>query len=395
MHVLIAEPHAAGHHASYLRWLVQTAVARQWSVTIATTSEASTHASLSTIAVDFAGVHVEVFDDFPGMGSGAIRPWQLLHREFAYWKGFKRALKEVRRKASIDAVILPYVDYCLYALAIRGSPFEDLPWCGIAMRLGVGQREITLKSTAPLKWRVAKRVLGSPTLRTLFVINPSVQDAPANWLSDVSFRKLRYLADPTDYQPSAARRQSRADLGISDGDVAVLVFGTIDERKGIDSLLNSLESQNGLDNYVVILAGRQSAGVQNLLRTSRYTERLNRRLIVIDRFLPEAEQDLVFAAADVVWVGYRNHVYMSGVLVLAGRAGLPVVGSPGGEIGRLITKHSLGVVVRIDRPAEVGAALRSMLSYDTRSRFGQTAQAIFADHTVDKFGASVMAVFQC
>jgi hypothetical protein len=36
-----------------------------------------------------------------------------------------------------------------------------------------------------------------------------------------------------------------------------------------------------------------------------------------------------------------------------------------------------------------------MLSADTRSRFGRTAHAIFAGHTVDEFGASVMAAFQC
>jgi hypothetical protein len=101
----------------------------------------------------------------------------------------------------------------------------------------------------------------------------------------------------------------------------------------------------------------------------------------------------LFAAADVVWVGYRKHIYMSGVLVLAGRAGLPVVGTIEGEIGQLIMKHGLGSAARIDRPAEVATALRAMLDPSIRAEMGERAKRFFAQHTVENFGTRVLSAF--
>jgi glycosyltransferase involved in cell wall biosynthesis len=206
--------------------------------------------------------------------------------------------------------------------------------------------------------------------------------------------KLRYLPDPAEYEFTGSRGESRAALGISNGQVAILVFGSIDERKGIDLLLNGLALQNDLDSYVVILAGRQSANVREQVQAAAGAELLSqKRLIVIDRFLTTCEQNRAFAAADVVWVGYRNHVHMSGVMVLAGKAGVPVLGSPEGEIGLLIAKYDLGITARLDRPAEITSALRALLDEHKRAEMGKKAQSAFANHTVENFGAEVTAAF--
>jgi glycosyltransferase involved in cell wall biosynthesis len=392
--ILIVEPHASGHHASYLRWLVQAAVRRRWGVVIATTSAALTHPSLTKINSDYSDVQIHVIEDFGGVVEQTVRQLRLLRREVRYWKLFKRATTEVRTMVSIDAVILPYVDYCFYALATLGSPFLDLPWCGISMRLAVAQHAADVNMPLPLRWRVAKRVLRARTLKALFVINPSVKDVPPNWCSTALLSKLHYLRDPAEYGGIGARQDSRSALGISDRDVAILVFGSIDERKGIDSLLSCLSSYDGLEDYIVVLAGKQSSSIQTLLRSAACTKlRSNGRLVEINRFLTGAEQDSVFAAADTVWVGYRNHNYMSGVLVLAGKAGLPVIGTDQGEIGRLITEHSLGRAVRIDQQTEVAMALRAMLEDDKRVEMGRRSKAAFEYHTVEGFGDSVLSAF--
>jgi glycosyltransferase involved in cell wall biosynthesis len=393
MRVLILEPHASGHHASYLRWLVQAAAAKRWSVVIASTRSALSHPSLATLASDFGDVRTHLIADFPVDDGRVVRAHRLLRREFVYWKAFNRAAAVVRGNVPIDAVILPYVDYCFYALAILGSPFGELPWCAISMRLQVAQDAANGRPPMSMKWRLAKRILASPTLKMLFVINPSVEHVPPNWFSSAIRSKLRYLPDPAD-AIAGTRAESRAALGIADEQVAILVFGSIDERKGIDSLLTSLAPQNDLDSYVVILAGRQSANVRDQVQAAACAELLSRkRLIVIDRFLTSFEQNRVFAAADVVWVGYRNHVYMSGVMVLAGNAGVPVLGTPEGEIGRLIAKYDLGITARLDRPAEITSALRALLDAHKRAEMGEKAQSAFASHTVENFGAKVTAAF--
>ena len=393
MRILIVEPHATGHHASYLRWLVQGAVQRRWSVAVATTREALAHPTVAGIADDFHDVRIHIMDDVLPR-DGPSSKTQLMRREFEYWKAFKRVAAEVRSTTSVDAAILPYVDYCFHALAILGSPFKELPWSGISMRLTVRSDATKRRFFLPFKWRFAIRLLSDATLKALFVINPSVQDTPSNWGSYGLLSKLRYLRDPADFRAGGTRVSARATLGIADDRVAMLVFGSIDERKGIDALVQQVASQDGLDNYVVILAGKESATLRDQLRATPCAELLSqKRLIVMDRFLSDEEQDLVFAAADVVWVGYRNHQYMSGVLVLAGRAGLPVVGTPVGEIGRLIVRYNIGITASIGSPTDVTSALRALLDVRTRIDMGRRARAAFAGHTVDDFAATVMGAF--
>jgi glycosyltransferase involved in cell wall biosynthesis len=86
---------------------------------------------------------------------------------------------------------------------------------------------------------------------------------------------------------------------------------------------------------------------------------------------------------------------MSGVLVLAGSAGMPVLGTRHGEIGRLIAKHGLGWIVSIDRPAELTAALLEMRDARTRTEMGQRARTAFAGHTAENFAAEILDAIRC
>src|SRR6266700_6741181 len=135
MRVLIIEPHATGHHVSYLRWLVQACRRKQFRVVIATTTTALLHPSFSGIVAEFEDTEFHLIKDFNkrhGVASGSL---QLARREFAYWKAFKKTVEEVCILSPIDQIILPYIDYCFHALALFGSPFNGIPWCAISMRL--------------------------------------------------------------------------------------------------------------------------------------------------------------------------------------------------------------------------------------------------------------------
>jgi glycosyltransferase involved in cell wall biosynthesis len=262
------------------------------------------------------------------------------------------------------------------------------------MRLAVTRADVGHRSSLPLKWRMAKRILSESNLKALFVINPSVNDVPSSWYSPDRLARLRYLPDPAGHTVIGSKSNSRATMGLPSTAVVVLVFGSIDERKGIESLIGTLTAESDLEEYVVVVAGSQTAEMRKQMRESPYIElQARNRLIVLDRFLNDTEQGTLFTAADIVWVGYRSHIYMSGVMVLAGRAGLPVIGTVDGEIGRLITKHGLGAVAKIDEPAEVARALRVLRDRTARAEMGNRAQLTFASHTVENFGTSILAAF--
>jgi len=391
MRILIIEPHANGHHSSYLRWLVQAADRRRWDVVIATTADSLSHPTFSALPAEFANIRFHSMQGLNDINLQASHSLQLLRREWSYWKSIERAVHEIRMVTPLDFIVLPYVDYCFYALALLGTPFRGIPWCGISMRLSINGTGSAASTSMPWKWRMARRILGDSNLKALFVINPSVKDMPQSWYTPMLRSRVRYLPDPAEHAGGSSRHESRIALGISDRTVTILVFGSIDERKGIDALLGSLATERDLDDYTVILAGKQSESMRAQMHAPVCVQlRSQSRLIVLDRFVSSAEQGDLFAAADVVWVGYRNHVYMSGVLVLAGRATLPVIGTSSGEIGKLIEEHGIGVTARIDRPPEVTRALRTLQCKDVRETMGRKAQLIFAGHTIENFGTSVL-----
>jgi glycosyltransferase involved in cell wall biosynthesis len=392
--VLIFEPHASGHHANYVSWLVEAARSKQWNTVIATSPAALSHPSLCSISRERDDVQIHEIQDFaiaPAAREGTLG---LMRRELRYWQVLKKSVEDICAKTPVDSIILPYLDYCFYAIAALGAPVKGLPWCAISMRLAVTHDETNERSRMPWKWRIAKRILRDRNLKSIFVINPSVQHIPPNWHPLKLLKKIRYLADPADLKVAGSHSAARTSLGVSDTALAILAFGALDERKGIDSLLATLASEDALRNCVVILAGIQSPSMRTQMRTQAYIRlQAEKRLIVFDRFLSDAEQTLVFTAADVVWVGYRNHSYMSGVLVLAGKAGLPVVGTAGGEIGQLIARQGLGAVARIDHPADVSNALIGLLDPEARTAMGRKAREFFANHTVENFGIRVLGAF--
>jgi len=183
-------------------------------------------------------------------------------------------------------------------------------------------------------------------------------------------------------------------LGISPDALVILVLGAIDERKAVDALIDCLVTDTTLNPYTVVIAGRVAEDVRVYLK-SPAPEALSasRRLFVVDRFLEDSELTNCFRATDAVWVGYRNHAYMSGVLVLAGMAGLPIVGTNSGEIGHLIERHLIGVGVDIKRRDDVAGGLRRLLDSDTRRHMGSRGRKVFAGHTVENFGELVLDSF--
>jgi glycosyltransferase involved in cell wall biosynthesis len=65
----------------------------------------------------------------------------------------------------------------------------------------------------------------------------------------------------------------------------------------------------------------------------------------MDRFITAEEELDLFSACDVVWLGYKGHYGMSGVLVQAYRFGKAVVATADGLIGWFCRTGELGTVV--------------------------------------------------
>jgi glycosyltransferase involved in cell wall biosynthesis len=314
----------------------------------------------------------------------------LVARENYFYRLFEAFFRENRLSHPPDLVFVPYLDYCLNVLSLRGSPFGTTPWGGIAMRPSFHLRVMGV--SAPRTWlsRVKQllffRLLRNPALTVLGAIDPLLAQFVLMKRADLSER-CRFLPDPADMQGTVSKQEARSVMGIADRAVVILAYGVMSLRKEVDVLLRSMNEPGFPEHGHVILAGRQDNETEALLALPGAEALMRaRRLHVINAFLTGDDEYRLFAAADLLWMGYRRHYVMSGVMVRAGQMGLPMVGCEDGTIGWQIKNRQLGITLSLDDPRAVAAAIGGFVDNPEKMRAcGQNGRLAFADHTPDTF----------
>lgn len=291
-------------------------------------------------------------------------------------------------------LFFPDGDAALPTMAMRRHGVQGRRWAAILMRMAFHHDAVGI--AAKRRWRdrlwppLLARLISQKTLTSLFTIDPSFVHYVPRWRHRQWRSKFRYLPDPITLPPGE-RPRGRRSFGLDDASVVLLLFGALSERKGVAELIDGVtwlasmaKAQGASPSLKILIAGRSDAAIAKLLQSDKA-----RRLIVdgvivhIDRWLSETDMADAFAASDICWLGYKAHEHMSGVLVAAGVAGLPVVATTDGVVGWLVKKHQLGLAIADLSPPTIAAALERLVA-DTafRSAAGSHGRAIFATHTI-------------
>lgn len=397
MHVLIIEAALSGHHSGYLGRISAAYMEAGHTVTVTVLQRDALHPSLGRLKTQF-GVAFNVlplvdarYDD--ALNSRLGEPG----REFALRRLFGQAYSIVNRARAVDYVFLPYLDYCLYAFGLLGSPFGLTQWGGICMRPSFHYRHFGVIAPTPklatTKRALFLRLLRSKTLKSVYTIDELLNCYVAERYSQWAHR-LRYLPDPAELNGSHTYESARHALGIPGGAVVVLVYGAIDERKGLDALVAAISSPEVPKTLHLLVVGQQSATIQPVLQsTDVSTLTQEGRCHIINSFVDDAMEQMVFAASDIIWLGYRNHYVMSGVLVLAASAGKSVIATQDGLIGWYTWERKLGHVVNIKELSAITKILKNLkpdksINIDKESRANTPAKnnswVYFITHIIDK-----------
>jgi len=384
-HVLVIEPNPTGHRMAYVRWVAEGVVRAGFPVLVATARSALGNPLLRALMRDSdSNTEVQVTNE-PVASTWPPRALGLAVQQWSSLAWYRNAFRQAIASHRLHGVVLPYADAGLYALALAGSPFGELPWVAITMRTNFdaqGRPESKLRAAA------IRRIGTQPTMRGLFCINPSMQKMPSGNLS--SF--LHYLADPAEIRVAAERNVVRRRLGIANHAHVVLLFGAIHERKGLAELLAGVERLPPAQRPTVLVAGLQSSSIRALLGLPDFVAaRREGRLVEMDQFLDDAGAADAFAAADSAWLGYVGHESMSGVLVLAARAGLPVIACDKGEIAALAKSLGLGPSVDVGDAEAVARALQDVMQPANRARYAANASPAFAPNTPAAFAETLLA----
>jgi glycosyltransferase involved in cell wall biosynthesis len=338
-YVVIIEPNFTGHRWRYVEWIAQTCLEAGYPCLVVTESSNEDHRLAREItAARREDLQIAFVDtENPRRGHGLKRTSYA--RFHAY---FKLAYDSVKRAERVRLVVVPYVDYFFHALPLLGTPFGRAPWIAITMRATFHHRKVGVRSPGRplvnlLKSLLFRRAVHTKGLRTLLSIDPTLPD----WIGRANPKRgasVEYVADPfpdaTAEDPFVARER----LDLDPAERYLLVYGSISERKGICELAEALAGMK--DAPTLLLAGEQDEAIRGFMRA--FIPILKPAPVILDRFISnEMERDL-FSACDVVWLGYKGHYGMSGVLVQAYRFDKPVVATSDGLIGWFCRGGQLG-----------------------------------------------------
>lgn len=385
--ILVFEPQMNGHHGAYLRWIVRGGIERGCRIRLATLRQNQTHPAFLRLLDEYPSDFDATFlpDGAPcrEIPANAI---PLLVRDYRWRYFFQRCYRdEVRNGQEPSLVFIPYLDACLYSLALTGSPFGQTPWGGIAMRPSFHLRAAGVHLSR-VKECLFRRLLKDPSLVRLYtIVEPlarHIENTAPRWAS-----RSRYLPDPAGIPAGISRAEARRALGIPDSAPLMLVYGAISLRKGVDALLAAAKQPEFPADLHLLLAGQQDAGATALLAgATDHPLVREKRLHVINDYLDETLESQVFCAADMVWLGYRQHYGSSGVMVQAGHMGLPLIGCEDGLIGWTIRQHGLGIAVPVQQPGETARAIATFArTPPLRRRCGEAARHYYASHTPECF----------
>lgn len=390
---IVLEPFATGHRPTYVSWITDTLLRCDVDVRIVAPRPVLDHPAIASLTDATRGGSrphlVEV--DAPPVSSGrrgALALWRFEQQMHAW-------LADAHRRASglddsTDLVVVPYLDYCFHYIAINGSPFRGARWCGITMRTEFPRQGVRWSARAALRIRLLQRMLGQPALHAVFSIDPSAREYIAERSTDRRWSALRYLPDRAETVPVQPRARARESLGLPSDERVVLLFGSIDPRKGLPELLEGAAARADSNRWTVLVAGRQTPHARALINTWRASHESGPQLWIHDAFVEPSLAGTLFGACDVVWVGYPAHRSMSGVLVQAALAGKSVIAHEGTLIAALAEQGGVGTVCDVRLPQAVARALGLAVHPDRLAAARTAGPLSFAAHRPESAAQALM-----
>lgn len=396
MNLLIIEPHCNGHHASYLYWIIREAINRGYHIQLATLENCLTHSLFLNLKQlsNYSRNQLAIFT--ANMTSNNNNnTWSLMKREWYYYKLFYHFYHQIVKITTPDQVIIPYLDYCFYSTAFLGSPFKKTPWIGVVMRPAFHFNKMGIMAPHShflrIKEQLFIKLLKNSTLKKLWTIDETLKQFIDQTHSSLA-KQIDYLPDPAELNGTTTKEQARQILNIKKNAIVILIYGALSLRKGIAELLLATQSPNFPKNVHILLAGNQDKSIIQLLNQP-FAQHLHHsgRLHQLNYFLTEEEQYYVFIAADIVWLGYRQHYTMSGVIVQAGQMGLPVIACQEGLLGWLTEQYQLGITVAVQDQEQIITAIKQLTSkIMAHNNYQPSHTRFFASHTPTNFASKLL-----
>lgn len=389
MSLLIFEPYVGGHRGLYLDALLAHYAEQHVEAPmdlIVSRSFAERHSSTWQHAQDIEGVTLHVIDDAPDTAS-------LLARD----KHNGRALEQAIARLRPTHALAMYLDHLQVSLG-SGLRF-DFPTriSGIYFRpsfhygsLGgpkpdASERVTALRKRVLLRW--ARR---NPHLDTLLSLDPLAVD-PINRMGGRG--SGAFLPDPVPVPHFSENAAPPTVLDRAPEDRStVLLFGVLDDRKGIAQVCAALRRLEPADQsrLTLALAGPLDDSLREAVQDVANATGVE--VLLDDRFVPDAEIQRLIGQSDLVLLTYQKHVGSSNVLIRAAAAGVPVLATDYGLVGAQVRTRTLGTAIDASDPQHIAQALARWIAEPRSIPFAPaSARAFHEENTAAAYAQTIFS----
>jgi glycosyltransferase involved in cell wall biosynthesis len=171
---------------------------------------------------------------------------------------------------------------------------------------------------------------------------------------------------------------ARQRLGLGAREKVLLFFGNIAPYKGVEYLVDAfIEIAKRQADFRLIIAGRPKgneeywAGLQAKINASPVCD----KFILKIEFVPDAETEVYFKAADVLILPYTN-IFQSGVLFLGYNFGLPAIAADVGSLKEEIVEGRTGYVFQSRDTAGLVCTIENYFAGDLYAELRERRQDI-------------------
>jgi glycosyltransferase involved in cell wall biosynthesis len=378
--IIIFDSTIDGHHSDYLSHPI-----RYWKKNESTDNQliVVTSAAFRPIFDELtSGTDNIIFDPIPSETLNRLMTSNAVKRSFAEWDCVISYIKKHRATHTL----LMYFD--LFQLGIALGKKAPAPVSGIYFRpdFHYAQSGIQAKLNSFRKKIFLQQVLRKKEFRNLFCLDQSVVPFIRNFKSQTS---IVPLPDPVAVHPQTPDqvRQLGQHLGVEPFRQVFLMFGHLDERKGIEPLLAAIKGMvpEQQKKICLILAGKPVN-----LNYKQHLEGLisaipdSVQIIPVFSKIPEEQIQTFFDLSDYVLVLYQNHVGMASVVIRAAVSRKPVLASDFGYLREVVLREKLGTVTDSTSPSAIADLLNVVLEKGISYSVDQ--QEIFAsNNSVEAF----------
>lgn len=370
--ILIVESEYEGHYLTgYIKYILRCFKKKKYKITLLISEDAKKKAkgALKILRSEKVEFNIETIENLKIRNYSSI---QLIFNQIRLYFAIKEKFRQINTFTKFDHIFLTSIQKFDKPLAFFGSPFQAVNFSGVYLgaKFHLCEYKISYESRYNyLSKKFFKKLLGISSLQNIITNDHLLKKflRKQNWKNS---DKLKFLHDPKEFNFNFNKSYSRKKLGLPKKSILILVYGALIESKGITELLSIFKDSKLNKDIRIILAGKQFGKSKTFLLNNKFINnlKLENKLFIFNNWISEEKEALLFSATDIVWIGYKNYSFPSGVFYQAMQKCIPPLISNDGLIDNLNKEINVGYPINIYSSSNIIKGINYVLNPKNRSR---------------------------